>query len=66
MNNIKLKSRNRMKTDTLDDRMMILMICSNGPSVSPENSKEIDEIVDLAFEHWSQARECRHAATQAF
>jgi hypothetical protein len=30
MNNIKIKSRNHMNTDTLDDRMMI---CSNGSSV---------------------------------
>ena len=53
MNNIKIKSRNRMNTDTLDDRMMI---CSNGPALLPQNNKEIDVIVDLAFEHWSQAR----------
>ena len=52
MNNIKIKSRNRMNTDTLDDRMMI---CSNGPAVSAENTQEIHVIVDLAFEHWSQA-----------
>ena len=33
-----------------------MMICSNGPAVLPQNNKEIDVIVDLAFEHWSQAR----------
>ena len=53
MDNIKIKSRNRMNTDTLDDRMMI---CSNGPAVLPQNNKEIDVIVVLAFEHLSQAR----------
>jgi len=47
-------SRNRMNTDTLNDRMMI---CSNGPAVSPENTKDIDVIVELAFEHCSQARQ---------
>ena len=52
MNNIKIKSRNRMNTDTLDDRMMV---CSNGPDVSGQNTKELHVIVDLAFEHWSQA-----------
>ena len=51
MNNIKIKSRNRMNTETLDDRMMI---CSNGPAVSAQNTKEIDEMVDVVFEHWSQ------------
>ena len=53
MNNIKIKSRNHMNTDTLDDRMMI---CSNGPVVSPQNNIQIDVIVDLIFEHWSQTR----------
>jgi hypothetical protein len=53
MNNIKIKSRNRMNTDTLDDRMMV---CSNGPPVSAQHTTAINEIVDLAFEHWSQAR----------
>ena len=42
-----------MKTDTLDDRMMV---CSNGPPVSAQHTTAINEIVDLAFEHWSQAR----------
>jgi len=51
--NIKIKSRNRMNTDTLDDRMMV---CSNGPPVSAQHTTAINEIVDLAFEHWSQAR----------
>jgi len=54
MNNIKIKSRNRMKTDTLNDRMMIL---SHGLVVSTQNTKEINVIVDLAFENWSQARQ---------
>ena len=54
MNNIKIKSRNRMNTDTLDDRMMI---CSNGPVVSAQNTEEINVIVDFAFEHWSHARQ---------
>ena len=53
MNSIKVKSRNRMNTDTLDDRMMI---CSNGPPVSAENTKEIDEILDLTFDHWCLVR----------
>ena len=53
MNNIKIKSRNHMNTDTLDDRMMV---CSNGPPVSTQHTTAINEIVDLAFEHWSQAR----------
>jgi hypothetical protein len=62
MNNITIKSHNRMNTDILDDRMMI---CSNGPAVSAQKNKEIDVIVDLAFEHWSHVQECRHGATQA-
>ena len=41
-----------MNTDTLNDRMMM---CSNGPAVSSENTQEIHVIVDLTFEHWSQA-----------
>jgi hypothetical protein len=53
MNSIKVKSRNRMNTDTLDDRMMI---CSNGPPVSAEIAKEIDEILDLTFDHWCLVR----------
>ena len=43
MNNIKIKSRNRMNTSTLDDKMMI---CSNGPPVSGENTNDIDVILD--------------------
>jgi hypothetical protein len=29
---------------------------SNGPVVSPQNNIQIDVIVDLTFEHWSQTR----------
>ena len=43
MNNIKIKRRNRMNTNTLDDSMMI---CSNGPPVSTENTNDIDVILD--------------------
>ncbi len=50
MNNIKIKSRNHMNTDTLDDRMMI---CSNGPPVSPQNKQTIGVIVDLTFKRLS-------------
>ncbi len=32
------------------------MIYSNGSDVSPQNNEEIDVIVDLVFEHWSQTR----------
>ena len=32
------------------------MIHSNGSDVSQQNNEEIDVIVDLVFEHWSQTR----------
>ena len=56
MNNIKIRSRNRMNTDTLDDRMMI---CSNGPPVSPQNKQTIGVIVDLALKRLSMKFEGR-------
>jgi hypothetical protein len=45
-----------MNTDTLDDRMMI---CSNGPPVSPQNKQTIGVIVDLAFKRLSMKFEGR-------
>jgi hypothetical protein len=47
---IKTKSRNRMVTPTMDDQMMVQ---SNGPAVTQENKSRIDELLHLAFDHWS-------------
>ena len=47
---IKTKSRNRMVTQTMDDQMMVQ---SNGPAVTQQNKSRIDELLHLAFEHWS-------------